>query len=406
MDRTVYIPNISDHSHGVAAAMRAYGIPAEVLPPPDAETLAIGLDLCRGRECLPCFLCTGDIIRRSRRPGFDPARAVYFMPTGPGPCRFGQYRVLEREILDRMGLEAVEVTSPSTDTSYALFAENVTAVRKLAWQGLVAVDLLQKARHELRPYELERGLTDEAYALALAGLAAGIEARRDAGALAAMEAAARLFEAVPVDRFVRRPIIAVLGELFVLLNTYSNSALVRDVEAAGGEVLQGTFSDWLYYVDTNRAYWDRRQGLWGDFVKAALSDRYQRAQEARLRRPLARILTHPPEATPREAMKLLAPHYDPKLGTEAVLTMSRALDVARHGIGGILNILPFSCMPGTVVSGMAPKLREAMGGVPWLDLSYDGQETTNIRTRLEAFMHQVFQFERRRAPIDHQRAGV
>lgn len=396
MDKTVYIPNMSDHAHGVAAAMRAYGIPAQVLPPPDAETLAIGLDLCRGRECLPCFLCTGDIIRRSRQPDFDPARAVYFMPTGPGPCRFGQYRVLERDILDGLGMGAVEVTSPSTETSYALFGEDVTGVRKLAWQGLVAVDLLQKARHELRPYELERGRTDEAYGRALRGLAAGIEARRDAGALAAMEEAARLLEAVPVDRSVRRPLIAVLGELYALLNAYSNNALVRDVEAAGGEALQGTFSDWLYFVDTNRAYWDRRLGLWGDFVKAALTDRYQRGQEERLRRPLRRILTHPPEAAPREAMKLLRPYFDPRLGTEAVLTMSRSLDVARHGISGILNILPFSCMPGMVVSGMAPRLREGMGGIPWLDLSYDGQETTNIRTRLEAFMHQVFQFERRR----------
>jgi hypothetical protein len=131
-------------------------------------------------------------------------------------------------------------------------------------------------------------------------------------------------------------------------------------------------------------------------VKAVLSDRYQRGQEARLRRPLEGLLTHPPEASPREAMTLLRPLFDPALGTEAVLTMSRALDVARHGVSGIVNILPFSCMPGTVVSGMAPKLREAMGGLPWLDLTYDGQEATNIRTRLEAFMHQVFQFDRRR----------
>lgn len=396
MDKTVYIPNMSDHAYAVAAAMRAYGIRAEAMPPPDAETFAIGLDLCHGRECLPCFLCTGDIIRRSRQEDFDPARAVYFMPTGPGPCRFGQYRVLERDILDRMGLEAVEVTSPSTDTSYALFGENVTAVRKLAWQGLVAVDLLQKALHELRPYELEPGRADDAYRRALAQLADAIETGRDAGTLDGMRSAARLFEDVPVDRSTRRPLIALLGELYVLLNSYSNNALARDVEAAGGEVLQGTFSDWLHFVDTNRAYWDRRLGLWGDFVKATLTDHYQRGQEERLRRPLEHILAHPEEATPRDAMELLRPHFDPNLGTEAVLTMSRALDLARHGISGVLNILPFSCMPGTVVAGMAPKLREAMGGLPWLDISYDGQETTNIRTRLEAFMHQVFQFERRR----------
>ena len=44
---------------------------------------------------------------------------------------------------------------------------------------------------------------------------------------------------------------------------------------------------------------------------------------------------------------------------------------------------------------MAPVLREHMDGVPWLDISFDGQGETNVNTRLEAFMHQSLQFHRR-----------
>ena len=33
--RTIYLPCISDHSHAVAGAMRALGLDARVLPPPD-----------------------------------------------------------------------------------------------------------------------------------------------------------------------------------------------------------------------------------------------------------------------------------------------------------------------------------------------------------------------------------
>jgi len=80
------------------------------------------------------------------------------------------------------------------------------------------------------------------------------------------------------------------------------------------------------------------------------------------------------------------------LGTEATLTMGRALDLARHGLAGIVNVLPFSCMPGTVVAGMAPRLRQALHGLPWLDLLFDGQRETNIKTRLQAFMHQAWQW--------------
>ena len=116
--------------------------------------------------------------------------------------------------------------------------------------------------------------------------------------------------------------------------------------------------------------------------------------ETRLTRALRGALRHPAEAPVGEAMGLLRPFYEPALGTEAVLTMGRALDVGRHRLGGIINVLPFSCMPGTVVASMAPTLREATGGTPWLDVVFDGQEETNLNTRLGAFMHQALQHHR------------
>ena len=113
-----------------------------------------------------------------------------------------------------------------------------------------------------------------------------------------------------------------------------------------------------------------------------------------------RVLNTQPVAPVAEAVKLLDGCCEPVLGTEAVLTMARTLDLARHGIAGAINVLPFSCMPGTVVSCTAPRLREEMNGVPWLDVAFDGQEETNLYTRLEAFMHQTLQYHRRvrRAP--------
>ena len=69
---TIYVPYMSDHSHAIAAALVAHGFDARVMPRPDEETLAMGLDLCRGKECLPCFITTGDIIRLSHDAEFRP----------------------------------------------------------------------------------------------------------------------------------------------------------------------------------------------------------------------------------------------------------------------------------------------------------------------------------------------
>ena len=90
--RKTYIPYMCDHALALEAALQALGVPAETLPPPDEETLAMGRELCLGRECLPLFVAAGDILRRARQPDFNPAHATYFMPTTCGPCRFGGER--------------------------------------------------------------------------------------------------------------------------------------------------------------------------------------------------------------------------------------------------------------------------------------------------------------------------
>lgn len=395
--KAVYLPRMSDHAVTVAAAMRRQGLQARVMDAPDAESMAIGLDLCRGRECLPCFLCVGDMVRETRRPGFAPGQSVFFMPTGPGPCRFGQYSVLQRDVLDRLGLAEVGVTSPSAANSYELLGGDPREFLKRAWEAIVAVDLLLKLLHEHRPYEVRSGDADAAYAESLRRAADAIEAGGRELLVEALRGAARRFAGLAVDRSRPRPLIGIVGELYVMLNTHSNAELVREVEAAGGEVLQSTFMDWMNFTS-----WCRRQqaGLrrdYRDWIAALLTSAYQDRTDHRLHAAVAPALRLGAESPMRHAMALLEPHFPTILGTEGVLTMARALDFAERGACGILNVFPFSCMPGIVVAAMAPQLRRRFHDVPWLDLSYDGQENTNVRTRMGAFMHQAARFAEARA---------
>jgi len=66
---------------------------------------------------LSLALTTGDMIKATRRPGFDPDGSAFFMPSGKGPCRFGQYHRYHRQVLDNLGLNRVEVLSPMQDES-------------------------------------------------------------------------------------------------------------------------------------------------------------------------------------------------------------------------------------------------------------------------------------------------
>ena len=109
------------------------------------------------------------------------------------------------------------------------------------------------------------------------------------------------------------------------------------------------------------------------------------------------MLKHPYEPAIGRMLEQISPYYEPYLATEAVLSMGKAVDFGQNGASGILNIMPFSCMPGLITAGMAPRLRADLDNIPWLDVIYDAQEGTNLNTRLEAFMYQTVQFQRRHA---------
>ncbi len=167
-EKTVYIPYMSDHSFLMQAVLESLDVRAEVLPEPDAASVKIGLDLVLGKECAPCLITMGDMIQRAQAADFDPQRSAMLMPTAPGPCRFGQYSVLQRRLLDEHGLAEVDLVSPTSGNSYAGLGDHPVRLRVAAWNGSVALDLLQQLLYRFRPYELHKGAADALYAAGLA----------------------------------------------------------------------------------------------------------------------------------------------------------------------------------------------------------------------------------------------
>jgi len=69
------------------------------------------------------------------------------------------------------------------------------------------------------------------------------------------------------------------------------------------------------------------------------------------------------------------------------------VDYALKGASGVVNVMPFTCMPGTITSAILKRYREQNDHFPVLNMAYDGQEQSNILTRLEAFMYQARQYQ-------------
>jgi len=99
------------------------------------------------------------------------------------------------------------------------------------------------------------------------------------------------------------------------------------------------------------------------------------------------------EPTTKQTLKWAAPYLDSSFEGEAVLSMGKAVDFFKKGVSGIVNVMPFTCMPGTIVNALLKRYREDQNNIPVLNMAYDGQETSNTETRLEAFIYQVRQYQ-------------
>lgn len=382
--RTVYLPRMCDHALALAAAMRACGIPAETLPPSDEKTLELGRKYTSGRECHPFIITTGDFLKKIGEAGFNPEKSAFFMPTASGPCRFGQYQVVQKSILKQIGYEEVPLLSPDAKDSYGKSMGLDFNFRRLAWQGIVAADLLNELTAKTRPYEKEKGATDELHDLYLAKISQTLEKKKGEIFRLVKEMKSD-FASLPLAGDNHKPLIGIVGEIFLRYNPTCHPQIVRKIEKLGGKTHTAPISEWFYYTNLGYIYESWRQRLPGYLAQAIIADLIQRRDEKKLRH-------HQP--SPLKLIQHAAPYLHYTFKGEAVLTIGKALDLIQEGAAGIVNIMPFTCMPGTVVSAVAKRLKEDYPGIPWLDIAIDGNEGVNLETRLEAFMHQAFSYNK------------
>jgi predicted nucleotide-binding protein (sugar kinase/HSP70/actin superfamily) len=391
-ERTIYFPRMSDHALAIAGAFRALGQPAEVLPPPDERSTAIGRKHTSGKECYPCIVTTGDLVRKVLSPGFDPDRSAFFMPGADGPSRFGQYRGYQERVLESMGYRDVPFLSPSAGASYS---DLPSGYDRIAWDGVLAVDALDRLRRRFRPYAEDPASAEKVYEESLAEIEAAVEARRDLSPV--LVDAARAMSALP-SRDEERPRIGVVGEIFLRSNEFSNEDLVRKLERFGGEVDLAPVSEWILYTNFTRRRRAQQENRYTEVLKAWLRNRYQRGREKHFADSIEIFLGNGHEPPTSRLLALSAPYLHDSFEGEAVLTIGKTVDMAERGIAGVVSAMPFTCMPGTVSAAVAKRLRADLGGLPYLNMVYDGQGGTGADVRLEAFVHQARSFARRRSP--------
>ncbi|MGA2958206.1 MAG: acyl-CoA dehydratase activase [Thermodesulfobacteriota bacterium] len=399
--RKLYVPYMAEQARALVGAFQACGIDAEVTPKSNQETVFWGRKYTSGKECYPCILTTGDMVRVIKRPDFDRNRVAFFMPSGNGPCRFGQYHRLHRLILDELGYPDVPIYSPTQDEhlyrDLGMMGKNFT---RLCWQGMVAIDLLDKKLRETRPYEVHAGETDSVFNQYLQKAYEGVRDSQDNPhkcldeLVGVLQDARRDFNKIQLLNPGSKPRIGVVGEIYIRSNAFSNEFIVKEMEKLGGEVWLPPISEWFLYLNFTAQRYSLRNRRYKPFWTTYITDLVQKRDEHKMDHIFTGTLANHPEPSIKQTLEAAKPYLDDSFEGEAVLSVGKCEDYVRKGCSALVNVMPFTCMPGTIVGAVMKRYREDHNNIPFLNMAYDGQEETNTLTRLEAFMHQARQYQR------------
>jgi len=194
----------------------------------------------------------------------------------------------------------------------------------------------------------------------------------------------------------RKLFVGVVGEIYTRVNRFANEDVVKGIEELGGEVWVPTISEWILYTNHTTLSRARNLGWRCRWLDTWIEGCFQRWDEHRLAGAWKGALRLLEEPTIPEVLALAGPYLDPSFEGEAILSVGKSRDMYRRGAAGVVNVLPFTCMPGNIVNALMKRLRADHGNVPFLSMAMDGQEQTGSRVRLEAFMHQVRQYHGQR----------
>ncbi len=398
----VLVPPMGPEAAALHAALKGYGVDAEVLPRATLDTIRLGRRHTSGKECLPMTVTAGALLERIAK---EPGRPfTFFMPGSNGPCRFGMYRQLHQMVLARVGESGrVGIWSPP-DSDY--FEGVPPGMGAIVLGGLTAYGLLADATRDVRPVERTPGAANEIQERWSRRLFRTIE-EAAAGDLSARKviveaATGRLYGMRDVVAgFAREisalrdprphPTVLLVGEIYVRSDPASNGWAADELERRGLRVRIEPVVEYLQYSDLVQLRRGVKKG-W----KAKLKTTLRRRIVETLQHVASDAMGWPRHAPIPDVVEAGARYLRPDLEHEAVMGMGLATHGWRDGtLDGVLCVGPLECMPNKLVEAQLVHAG-AREGLVSLTLSLNGDPID--AEVLDAFAYEVKQKFRARHP--------
>ena len=418
--KTLLIPEMNQTgAHLLAATFRSFGMRTRVMD--TYQGLDLGKEYTSGKECYPCQVTMGDILhfiekeREDLGDSFNPGDYIYFMPEAEGPCRFGMYNKYQRIVLDSFpGLKELQIMSPSNTDAYSLGdileQDQEQDFRKTAYFSMVVADILDRLLWKTRPYEREPGMADAFVGNSRRSMADAFEiyGRKKAfeKIMEKLEEIVRASKSIVDPTIPPKPLVGIVGEIYLRMHEHANQDLVRVLEKHGAEVVNASLCEWVNYVSYDGFRLAKKEFLLSlkqmqlRPMKTSLKNMigfggdlfYKELRQKKVYKRIRGLIDIPEDhkVSHLESSLKETDLFSFDLATEACLSIASIIEFAKGGYSGVVNVYPFTCMPSMTTSAIVkPFLSELR--IPYLDVPCDSTIQPGREAAIRTFMYQAYQ---------------
>jgi predicted CoA-substrate-specific enzyme activase len=407
---TVLFPSMGRFpGQAVAAVFRSTGTRTYAYAPADKEILRLGRGNTTCKECLPLILTSGTLIDYVNYRRRDDEVVVYFMPTGSGPCRFGQYYVFMQDLVKRLQFNNVTFLSLSSEDGYKGMSSEFT---RKAWRAIVVADVFEDIRSMLLANAVEPDAANKQFEVQWQKMLIAIENGSFSGLEDQLIKTAAILARIPLKMPVDQvPVISLTGEIFVRRDPLSRQNLTQFLAKQGFATVCAPIAEWMHYTEylqlknISEYHTSKLEKL-----RVWIKQSVMLKDEKRIKKILSSSGLVQAEPIDVDAIVAHASDYiSSNLAGEAVLTVGASMNEVVSHTCGVIAIGPFGCMPNRLSEAILtetmtkedklalvrndPRLTAALTHVsdlPFLAIESDGSPFPQLlHAKLEAFCLQA-----------------
>jgi predicted CoA-substrate-specific enzyme activase len=401
----VVLPSMERYgSEAGAAILRGAGIHARALRVADKDVLHEGRKNATCKECLPFMMTTGTFMTYLNHRKDPHKITLLFMPTGGGPCRFGQYCVALEQVIRTHKLKNVAVFSLTDENGYAGLGSR-TLLK--GWQAILTADIFGDMRSILSVAAQNRNNALVQLETAWKEVINYFEGRLSTRFSILLSIIAKRLSTIALKCDVHTiPVISLIGEIYVRRDEFSRKNLVDYLEENGFIVKVAPIAEYMSYSNyvVNNGLGEREFSV-KDQVKMRITAQVQEWWERRIKSILAQSGLFKFEmidvAKTINGVKHL---INVNFRGEAILTVGLGLREILDESCGVISIGPFGCMPSRVAESILKKEMNTQGKsrlfnregitdcqpLPFLAIETDGTPfPLLVEANLEAFIVQA-----------------